>query len=63
MKYRCAWCGFTWSNALKVPPGLEPGAVSHGLCEVCAARLNKELDAAELKKESKKGKTENEKAN
>lgn len=42
MKILCSWCG----SAMGEKPG-PAGMTSHGLCPICAARVNAELDAAD----------------
>lgn len=44
MKMKCYKCGKTWSNRLRLAPGLRKGTVSHGLCEFCAKLMDKEID-------------------
>jgi len=60
MKYRCAWClrygrkPAEWQNALKLPATLPPGSISDGICPLCAAELDRELDV-EIEKRKLKG--------
>lgn len=46
MKKQCMYCGRIYGNKLKLPPGLPPGTVSHGICRACGPRANAEVDAA-----------------
>ena len=45
MKKVCCYCKKEFGNPLKLPPGLPPGTVSHGICPACVPRANAEVDA------------------
>jgi hypothetical protein len=53
MRVVCGWCVPT--KVLR-DDGVNDGKISHGMCEECAAKVNKELDerAAKIKESTKR---------
>ena len=45
MKRVCCYGKRVYGNTLENPPGLPPGAVTHGICPACTPRANAEVDA------------------
>ena len=43
---QCCYCGETYGNTLKAPPGVPPGAVSHGICPKCRPVAEADADRA-----------------
>jgi hypothetical protein len=56
MKMQCSYCGKRWQNSKRLAPGLLPGTVSHGVCEVCAKLLDKSIDEIIKKREAENDK-------
>ena len=44
MKRICCYCKKEFGDDLELPPGLEPGTVTHGICPDCEPRADKEVD-------------------